>query len=114
MPAAAGGATGASDYLFLVERMGSDYWSCHYRALQVVEALRLLGREVTMVVTAECPTFQFLRTLVSRGVRVECLAEVEDRDVTFALQPRAPAVAIIMAWFFVTPNLMARAAAACA
>ena len=26
---------GTISYLFIVERMGSDYWSCHYRVMQV-------------------------------------------------------------------------------
>ena len=106
---------GKISYLFIVERMGSDYWSCHYRrgpdprspaittaagpaataaapakawpefrpggiveerrVMQIAEALRLVGREVTMVIVDECPTYQVLRRLVSRGVEVECLSE---------------------------------------
>jgi len=88
--------------------MGSDYWSCHYRVMQIAEALRMVGRGVTMVVVDECPTYQFLRRLVGRGVEVECLGELEDKSIAYILARRPHGVALMMMWFFSDKNLPER------
>lgn len=76
--------------------------------MQITEALRLNGRNVTMVVLDECPTYQFLRRLVANGVEVECLAEVDDKSIGFILRRRTYAVAMMMLWFFNGKNLPER------
>lgn len=80
--------------------------------MQITEALRLRGRNVTMVIVDECPTYLFLRRLVANGVEVECLAEVEDKSIAFILKRRTFAVAMMMLWFFNDRNLPERRAAA--
>lgn len=82
------------------------------RVMQITEALRLRGRNVTMVIVDECPTYQFLRRLVENGVEVECLAEVEDKSIAYILKRRTFAVVMMMLWFFNERNLPERRAPA--